>query len=84
MPGFMHHKPLILIRRPHQLEVGHLRCLIRKKEIILPVEHQHRNLHPVQVMKFIHLRQRLLKIAEFCPVHKTLHNEVDIISKLKS
>ena len=29
-------------------------------------------------------RQRLLEIAERCPVHKTLHSEVDIISKLKS
>jgi len=29
-------------------------------------------------------RQRLLEIAEHCPVHKTLHSEVDIISKLKS
>jgi putative redox protein len=28
-------------------------------------------------------RQRLLEIAERCPVHKTLHSEVDIISKLK-
>ena len=28
-------------------------------------------------------RKRLLEIAERCPVHKTLHNEVDIISKLK-
>jgi len=29
-------------------------------------------------------RQRLLEIAERCPVHKTLHSEVDIISKLKN
>jgi len=29
-------------------------------------------------------RQRLLEIAERCPVHKTLHSEVDIISKLKT
>lgn len=29
-------------------------------------------------------RQRLLEIAEHCPVHKTLHNEVSIISKLKA
>ena len=29
-------------------------------------------------------RLRLLEIAERCPVHKTLHSEVDIISKLKS
>ena len=29
-------------------------------------------------------RQRLLEIAERCPVHKTLHSEVDIISKLTS
>lgn len=29
-------------------------------------------------------RQRLLEIAERCPVHKTLHGEVDIISKLKN
>jgi len=29
-------------------------------------------------------RQRLLEIAELCPVHKTLHSEVDIISKLKN
>jgi len=29
-------------------------------------------------------RQRLLEIAERCPVHKTLHSEVDIISTLKS
>jgi uncharacterized OsmC-like protein len=29
-------------------------------------------------------RQRLLEIAERCPVHKTLHSEVDIVSKLKS
>jgi len=28
-------------------------------------------------------RQRLLEIAERCPVHKTLHSEVDIISTLK-
>jgi putative redox protein len=28
-------------------------------------------------------RKRLLEIAERCPVHKTLHSEVDIISKLK-
>ena len=28
-------------------------------------------------------RQRLLEIAERCPVHKTLHSEVDIVSKLK-
>jgi uncharacterized OsmC-like protein/alpha/beta superfamily hydrolase len=28
-------------------------------------------------------RQRLLEIAERCPVHKTLHSEVEIISKLK-
>ncbi len=28
-------------------------------------------------------RQRLLEIAERCPVHKTLHSKVDIISKLK-
>lgn len=28
-------------------------------------------------------RKRLLEIAERCPVHKTLHNEVDIISRLK-
>lgn len=28
-------------------------------------------------------RQRLLEIAERCPVHKTLHSEVDIISRLK-
>lgn len=28
-------------------------------------------------------RQRLLEIAERCPVHRTLHSEVDIISKLK-
>ena len=28
-------------------------------------------------------RERLLEIAERCPVHKTLHNEVDIVSKLK-
>jgi putative redox protein len=28
-------------------------------------------------------RQRLLKIAERCPVHKTLHSEVDIVSILK-
>lgn len=29
-------------------------------------------------------RQRLLEIAERCPVHKTLHSEVDIISKLRT
>ncbi len=29
-------------------------------------------------------RKRLLEIAERCPVHKTLHSEVDIISKLKN
>lgn len=29
-------------------------------------------------------RQRLLEIAERCPVHKTLHSEVDIISRLKN
>lgn len=29
-------------------------------------------------------RQRLLEIAERCPVHKTLHSEVNILSKLKS
>lgn len=29
-------------------------------------------------------RQRLLEIAERCPVHKTLHSEVDIISTLKN
>jgi putative redox protein len=29
-------------------------------------------------------RLRLLEIAERCPVHKTLHSEVDIVSKLKS
>lgn len=28
-------------------------------------------------------RERLLEIAERCPVHKTLHSEVDIISKLR-
>jgi len=28
-------------------------------------------------------RQRLLEIAERCPVHKTLHSEVDIVSILK-
>lgn len=28
-------------------------------------------------------RQRLLEIAERCPVHKTLHSEVNIVSKLK-
>lgn len=28
-------------------------------------------------------RNRLLEIAERCPVHKTLHSEVDIVSKLK-
>lgn len=28
-------------------------------------------------------RERLLEIAERCPVHKTLHSEVDIISRLK-
>ena len=28
-------------------------------------------------------RQRLLEIAERCPVHKTLHSEVHIVSKLK-
>ena len=28
-------------------------------------------------------RKRLLEIAERCPVHKTLHNEVDVISRLK-
>lgn len=28
-------------------------------------------------------RQRLLEIAERCPVHKTLHSEVKIVSKLK-
>jgi putative redox protein len=28
-------------------------------------------------------RQRLLEIAERCPVHKTLHSEVEIISRLK-
>jgi len=28
-------------------------------------------------------RQRLLEIAERCPVHKTLHSEVEIVSKLK-
>lgn len=28
-------------------------------------------------------RQRLLEIAERCPVHKTLHSEIDIISRLK-
>ena len=28
-------------------------------------------------------RQRLLEIAERCPVHKTLHSEVDIVSRLK-
>lgn len=28
-------------------------------------------------------RERLLEIAERCPVHKTLHSEVDIVSKLK-
>ncbi len=28
-------------------------------------------------------RQRLLEISELCPVHKTLHSEVDIISRLK-
>jgi putative redox protein len=28
-------------------------------------------------------RKRLLEIAERCPVHKTLHSEVNIISKLK-
>lgn len=28
-------------------------------------------------------RERLLAIAERCPVHKTLHSEVDIISRLK-
>jgi putative redox protein len=28
-------------------------------------------------------RLRLLEIAERCPVHKTLHSEVDIVSKLK-
>jgi putative redox protein len=28
-------------------------------------------------------RKRLLEIAERCPVHKTLHGEVDIVSKLK-
>ena len=27
-------------------------------------------------------RQRLLEIAERCPVHKTLHSEVDIVSTL--
>jgi putative redox protein len=28
-------------------------------------------------------RQRLLEIAERCPVHKTLHSEVEIVSILK-
>jgi putative redox protein len=28
-------------------------------------------------------RKKLLEIAERCPVHKTLHSEVDIISRLK-
>ena len=28
-------------------------------------------------------RQRLLEIADRCPVHRTLHNEVDIVSKLQ-
>ncbi len=28
-------------------------------------------------------RERLLEIAERCPVHKTLHSEIDIISRLK-
>ncbi len=28
-------------------------------------------------------RKRLLEIAERCPVHKTLHSEVDIVSKLR-
>jgi len=28
-------------------------------------------------------RQRLLDIAERCPVHKTLHGEVEILTRLR-
>ena len=28
-------------------------------------------------------RRRLIEIAERCPVHKTLHGEVEVVTKLK-
>ena len=29
-------------------------------------------------------RRRLLEIAEKCPVHRTLHSEIKIVSKLRA